>query len=108
MSVEIRQRIAAIEAELFQRSAYLPADILRPRDPKAQLAREEHREALRSERESLLRQLPITGERAGHMVLNRTLGTVYVRESVYEEPPEKFDRSNPFERFADEMGWRHD
>lgn len=108
MSAETRQRIREIEAELFGRSAYLDASILRPADPAAQAAREARREALKAERESLLRQLPVTGERAGHMVLNRTLGTVYIRESQYDEPPEKFDRSNPFEKFADEMGWGHD
>jgi hypothetical protein len=106
MSAEIRQRIAEIEAELFSRSAYFDTSILKPADPVAQVAREKRREALNAERESLLRQLPVTGERAGHMVMNRTLGTVIVRESSYDEPPEKFDRSNPFERFADEMGWK--
>jgi len=60
---------------------------------------------LRREREELLAQLPKTGEASGqHLVMGRTLGTVIVRESQYDAPPEKFDRSDPFEKFAHEMG----
>ena len=103
---ETRQRIAEIEAEIFGRAAYLDASILKRPDPAAQLSREARREALRKEREALLATLPKTGEASGrHMVMNRTLGTVIVRESELDPPPEKFDRSDPYQKFAAEQGW---
>jgi hypothetical protein len=53
--------------------------------------------------------LPKTCEASGqHLVMARTRGTVIVRESSYDEPPDKFDRSDPYQKFADEQGWSHD
>jgi hypothetical protein len=98
---EIRARIAEIEPELFGPDAYLSTSILRPLDPAAQLAREERREALRREREGLLAQLPVTGERAGHMVIGCTLGTVIVRESEPEY------RADPRDAHGDDPMWRY-
>ncbi len=109
MSAEIRKRIAEIEAELFGHAAYTNTDILRRPDPAAQLARESRREALRQERQDLLAQLPKAGEASGqHLVMARTLGTVIVRESQPDPPSEKFDRSDPYQRFAAEQGWSSD
>lgn len=106
MSAEIRKRLIEIEAELFGPSAYVNTSILRRPDPPAQLAREARRESLRRERVDLLAQLPKTGEQSGmHMVMAHTLGTVILRESELDPPPERFDRSDPYEKFADEQGW---
>lgn len=108
---EIRVRLVEIENELFAPSAYMPNDILRRPDPVAMLAREQHREALRREREGLLAQLPVTGERAGHLVLagHFLRGTVIVRESELDPPRDDgYDCTDPHQRFAREMGWSID
>ena len=103
---EIRARLVEIENELFGPDAYVNSNILGRPDPPAQLAREERREALRRERESLSAQLPPTGEASGQrLVMGRFLGTVILRETQFEEPAPKFDNSDPFARFAEEMGW---
>jgi hypothetical protein len=108
MSTDIRARLIEIENELFSPAAYMPNDILRCPDPQARLAHEQRFEALRREREDLLKQLPPTGEAAGlHLVLGRTLGTTIVRESVQEpwsDPRDAHD-DDPQWRFAKEMGW---
>ena len=108
---EIRARLAEIENELFARSAYASAAILSRPDPKALLAREQHFDSLRRERQSLHAQLPVTGERAGHLVMvgHFLRGTVIAREVPPEDPPDDgFDCTNPHQRFAKEMGWSLD
>jgi hypothetical protein len=110
VSEAIRKRLVQIENELFAPSSYMPSDILRRPDPKARLAHEQLFDALRKERESLLAQLPKTGEASGqHLVLGRTLGTTIVRASEpYEPPDDGYDMSDPHEKFAKEMGWSID
>jgi hypothetical protein len=102
---KIRARLVEIENSLFSRAAYAPSAILSRIDPDALVAGEEYRAALRVERASLLAQLPATGEAAGHLVLARTLGTVYVREATTDAPEDDGeDASNPYLRFAKECG----
>jgi hypothetical protein len=110
MSAEIRARIAEIEAVLFARSAFQSSNILSPNAAQLNLAREQHFEALRKERESLLVQLPKTGEASGqHLVMTGHFlrGTTYVRESVEEYrawPGDEYG-DDPMWRFAQEQGW---
>jgi hypothetical protein len=76
-----------------------------------QLQHETHFETLRKERESLLAQLPKTGEACGHLVMTGHFlrGTTIVREAPPEEPRDDgYDRSDPYQRFARECGWPND
>jgi hypothetical protein len=108
---DVRARIAEIEKILFHPSANSPSHILRRPDNAALVAREQQMDALRRERANLLASLPPTGEASGmHLVLARTLGTVYVRasEPVYQVSQRDLDRDDPFLRHMWEMGedWR--
>jgi hypothetical protein len=111
MSDAIRKRLEAIDNVLFGRDAYSPSHILKRPDRAALLQRERDREALRREREELLRTLPATGEASGqHLVLNRSLGTIVVRESAPDYAIDTFDEhaDDPYWRFARENGERLD
>lgn len=104
----IRTRLVEIENELFSEGSYRPTDILRPPNPQARIAHEQRFETLRKERESLLAQLPPTGEASGmHLVLGKTLGTTIVRESENDYRPDPRDEhaDHPMWRFAAEQGW---
>jgi len=105
----IAKRIQAIEDQLFARSNYVNSSILSRPIPKQQLEHERQFDALRREREGLLAQLPVTGERAGHLVLagHFLRGTTIVRESVEEYRPAPGDEygGDPLWRYAREQGW---
>ena len=108
----IRARLAEVENELFSRNAYAPSGILSRFNSQAQLAREQHFAALRTERAELLSRLPVTGERAGHLVMTNHLfrsGNLVVRESEPEPPRDDgYDPSDPYQGYAREMNWRID
>jgi hypothetical protein len=109
MSADIQARIAEIDRELIG-SGFRYSGVLSPNGAEHQRAHEAMRNALTAERAALALQLPqqVTGERAGHMVIAQTLGTVWVRasEPTYAISQNEMDLhgEDPYLRFAAECG----
>ncbi len=108
---EIRARVVEIENILNAPSSYRNNAILGNPDPNDLVRSETQRRKLIAELSDLRAQLPPTGEASGqHLVLARTLGTVYVRESEPEplRPDPNRDTDCPLRRAAAEFGWNFD
>ncbi len=106
-----RARIAEIDRELFAPAAYHSANILSRSAARLNAVHEKRFETLRREREELLSTLPKEGIASGQRIVlsGHLLGATCVRDSLPEYPPDDdYDRSDPHQRFANEMGWSND
>jgi hypothetical protein len=105
-ATDIQRRIDEVDGALIRAGQNANAIVLCPNATEVQQRREEITAELQRKRGELAMQLPVTGERAGHMVIGRTLGTVTVRECEPEVhiTQAELDRDDPFLRFAAECG----
>jgi hypothetical protein len=109
MNADAQTQIDAIDRELIG-TGFNYSGVLASNGAEHQRAHESRRNDLMAKRAALALQLPqqVTGERAGHMVIAHTLGTVWVRasEPVYALDQHELDLhgEDPYLRFAAECG----
>jgi hypothetical protein len=103
---EIEARINSIGLEIDELSADSTGFVLKRNCGQLQRAYHERVAELSREIAELRSRLPKTGEASGqHLVFARTLGTVYVRASEPEPPPDDgYDPSDPWQRYEREVG----